>query len=297
MLAAHVGDSVVGSFSGGVDYGWWQEYLSQATGLGTTFVPAIIGFGAVLHNLSDLLDNVPLATTIAGAVGAWVVIWSFLSGGIIDRLARDRATRASGFFGAAGAHFPALARLGLLALIVYAALFRWVHPLLLGDFYERVIRDTTEERRAFGIRLLLYVAFALILALVNLTIDYARIRIVVEDRRSALGAVIASLRFVRRQAGTVWLLYFLNGGLFIVLIGAYRIVANGAAPGGAPVYTLLVGELYVLGRHFLKLVFYASETALFQSRLAHAGYTAAPPILWPESPAAESIANAEPGHP
>jgi hypothetical protein len=37
---------------------------------------------------------------------------------------------------------------------------------------------------------------------------------------------------------------------------------------------------------------YASGVALFQLRLAHAGYTAAPRIEWPESPAAEAIANA-----
>jgi len=34
--------------------------------------------------------------------------------------------------------------------------------------------------------------------------------------------------------------------------------------------------------------------ALFQSRLAHAGYTAAPPAVWPESASAEAIANAAP---
>jgi hypothetical protein len=44
-------------------------------------------------------------------------------------------------------------------------------------------------------------------------------------------------------------------------------------------------------RHYLKLVFYASETALFQSALAHAGYTAAAPVVWPDSPAAETIGN------
>jgi hypothetical protein len=36
-------------------------------------------------------------------------------------------------------------------------------------------------------------------------------------------------------------------------------------------------------------VFWASETALFQSRLAHAGYVARPPAAWPESPVADAI--------
>jgi len=39
------------------------------------------------------------------------------------------------------------------------------------------------------------------------------------------------------------------------------------------------------------LPLYASAIALFQSRLAHAGYAAAPPLEWPESPAAEAVAN------
>ena len=54
-----------------------------------------------------------------------------------------------------------------------------------------------------------------------------------------------------------------------------------------------LGELYILGRHYLKLLFYASETAFFQGALAHAAYTAAPAVVWPESPAAEAIANAD----
>ena len=41
----------------------------------------------------------------------------------------------------------------------------------------------------------------------------------------------------------------------------------------------------------MKLLFYASQTAYFQGALAHAAYTASPTVVWPESPAAESIAN------
>jgi hypothetical protein len=44
----------------------------------------------------------------------------------------------------------------------------------------------------------------------------------------------------------------------------------------------------------LKLWFYASEIAFFQSALAHAEYTAAPTVVWPDSPAVEAVINAEP---
>jgi hypothetical protein len=44
-----------------------------------------------------------------------------------------------------------------------------------------------------------------------------------------------------------------------------------------------------VARLLVKLQFLASQTALFQRLLAHAGYTAAPVPSWPESPAAETI--------
>jgi hypothetical protein len=54
-------------------------------------------------------------------------------------------------------------------------------------------------------------------------------------------------------------------------------------------------EAFLAIQLWLKLAAYASGIALFQSRLAHAGYTAAPPAVWPESASAEAITNAEPG--
>jgi len=293
MIAAQLGDSATANtLLTGTDYDWWQEFLAQATGLGTTFVPSIIGFGAVLLNLSNLLDNERLATTVAGAVGAWLVLWSFLSGGILDRLARDRATRARGFFGACGAHFPAVVRLGIAALIIYGVLFRFVHPVLFARVFGRLTRDMTAERQAFGAQLVLYLVFGLALIAVNVLFDYARIRIVVEDRRSAIGALAGAARFVRRNRGAVAAVYALNALLFVALLLVYAVLTRVIPTGGAGLLALSLGELYILARHFLKLAFAASETALFQGRLAHAAYTAAPPVLWPESPAAEAIANA-----
>lgn len=295
MLAAQLGSSLIaGAALRGADYNWWQEFLSQAAGLAATFVPSIIGFGAVLLNLSNLADNVPLATTVAGATAAWLLLWSFLSGGIIDRLARNRPTRARGFFAACGAHFPALVRLGLMALVAYWILFTWVHPLLFDRLFSRLTHETTVERTAFMIRGLLYLVFGLLLVDVNIVFDYARVRLVVEDRRSAIGAVLASLRFGLSNAMAISGVYVLNTLLFLVLLAIYAAVAPGASAPG--IVVLVVGEAYIFARHFLKLAFYGSEIALFQGKLAHAAYTAAPPLVWPESPDAEAILNAAPAN-
>ena len=291
MIAAHLGDSLFADrLATGTSYDWWQEFLAQASGLGTTFVPSIIGFGAVLDNLGGLLDNLPMATTIAGATGAWLVLWSFLSGGVIDRYARMRPTRTTGFFAACGTHFWRFLRIGILSLLAYYTLFEFLHPWLFDDFYPWATRDMTVERSAFVVRLLCYLAFGTFLVVFNLVFDYARIRTVVEDRHSAVGALVAGARFVRRHPSTLRL-YLLNGAGFVLLALVYALVAPGAPSGLAIWIALALGQLYILLRHYVKLLFYASQVAYFQGSLAHAAYTAAPPVVWPESPAAESIGN------
>jgi hypothetical protein len=295
MIAAHLGTSLAAdSVASGVDHDWWLEFSSQAAGLGTTFVPSITGFGAVLDNLSGLLDHAPLATTIAGVTAAWLMLWSFLAGGIIDRFARARRTRAHGFFGACGMHFWRLLRLGILAWLAYGFLFRYVHGWLFAGAYPWLTRDMTVERSAFAVRLGAYLVFGALLIFCNIVFDYARIRIVVEDRRSALGAILAGGRFVRRHLAGALALYLLNAAAFLALIAIYAVVAPGAPRAGLSMWLVFgVGELYIVARHYLKLLFYASETVFFQGALAHAAYTAAPAVLWPDSPAAETIGNAD----
>jgi hypothetical protein len=114
---------------------------------------------------------------------------------------------------------------------------------------------------------------------------------VVEDRRSALGSVLAGLRFVRRNVATVGL-YILNGALVLGAGTIYHWV-RGLPVSADWMRWLLLGCCLVL-LHYLRLAVHASETALFQARLAHASYTAAPPFEWPESPSAEAIANGAP---
>ena len=54
-------------------------------------------------------------------------------------------------------------------------------------------------------------------------------------------------------------------------------------------YSEVLGQAYIVARLWVKLVFWAGETSLFQARLAHAGYTARPEPAWPDSPAADAI--------
>ena len=291
-IEAHLGASVAAeTMASGVNWEWWEEFLAGSRGFARTFTPAVIGFGAVLGNLSAMVDNTGLQGAIALSVAAYLTVWAFLVGGILDRLARRRRLTSAGFFSACGTYFFRFLRLAVFAGLAYWVLFGAVHGWLFGDLYEIATHNLTSERSSLFVRLVLYVGFGSLVLLVNLVFDYAKVRAVVEDRRSMIGTLAAAVRFVRRRPTATVGLYLLNGGLFLLVLLVYAAVAPGVGPAGPAMWmALLGGQAYVLARLFAKLVFYASQTSYFQSQLAHADYVASPPRVWPESPAAEAIA-------
>lgn len=295
-IESHLGASVAADqVAEGVHWSWWEEFQAQAEGIERTFAPSIIGFAAPLSNLSGLLDgNGPPAALLA-LVALYLAVWSFLLGGILDRLARNRRVTAAEFCSACGRYFFRFCRLAVVAGLAYWALFGVLHGWLLDDLYDAATRDITVERTALLIRAALYLLFAAALLPLNLLLDYVKIRIVVEDRRSVVGAVLAAGRFVRRRPGATLSLYLLAGMLFLGVLAVYAAAAPGADGGGVRVWlTLIVGQAYIAARLMVKLVFYAAQTAYFQSQLAHAGYVAAAPPAWPDSPAAEAITASAP---
>jgi hypothetical protein len=286
QISGHLGSSMAAtSVAEGVNYDWWNEFLAQTAGAGQTFVPAILGFAAVMKNLSGVADAEALPTMMASVVASQLIVSMFLIGGALDRLARDRSVGAGAFFSACGVYFVRFFRLGIMAAFVYWLLFIWIHTWLFDAVYPRLTANLTIERTAFFYRVGLYVIFFVPVVFANLVFDYAKVRAVVEDRRSMIGAVSAGARFVLRNPATLGL-YALNTLLFLLVIALYLLVAPG---GSRNILAFAIGQLYIVLRVVVRLQFAASQTALFQGRLAHAGYVARPVPKWPDSPAAEAI--------
>jgi hypothetical protein len=290
-VRGHLGDSLeADTAAAGVNYDWLQEFMGQASGMARTVTPSVVGFAAVLDNLSSFIDVIrrPIVVDAAGAF--YLLTLTFLSGGIIDRYARERAVRAEGFFVVCGVFFFRFLRLGILAAAAYGFLFGTLHPWLFDLLYPRLTANMTSERSAFFTRAALYLVFALPLAAVNLWFDYAKVRAVVEDRRSMIGALAAAASFLRRNLSRATALYTLNVVVFALVLAGYGLTAPGVGSAGRSMWlAFAIGQVYIAARLWVKLVFWASETALFQSRLAHAGYVRRAAPAWPESPAAEAI--------
>jgi hypothetical protein len=151
-------------------------------------------------------------------------------------------------------------------------------------------RNATQERTVVLMRLLAYGAFLVPLILVVIVFDYAKIRVVVEDRRSVVVALLAAIRFVVKRAGQVWALFALNGLALIVVLLLYYLVAPGVGSAGwSMVWAFAIGQLYIAARGWVKLLAWSSQIALFQGNLAHAAYVRRPLPTWPESASIEAI--------
>src|SRR4029453_18821834 len=190
------------------------------------------------------------------------VVWSFLTGGALDRLARGRPVRAPAFFSACGVYFFRFLRLGAAFGAAYWVLFRLVFPLVdSGAASEGPPGDATGWHGVLSLLCLLAIVGITILA------DYAKVRAVIEDRISMIGAIAASWRFVRRRPIRISLLFLMGAGV-MALLGAVGINA------GSPGWVLL---LFALGTQVLfvwiRLAFMASAVVFFQSEQAHADYT------------------------
>jgi hypothetical protein len=288
-LQDHLGSSLAaGEAADGVNYDWWQEFSGQATGIGTTFTPTIIGFATTLDSVSGLLDRRALSTPIAWTLGVYLAAWMFVTGGILDRYARGRRLGAFAFFAACGTFFFRFVRLGVAAAVVYWFLFAYVHEWLFAKWYVNATRDTALEPTVFYWRVVMYAIFIALVAAVTLAFDYAKVRAVVEDRRSMTGAVIAALRFIVRNPSRVMGLYAINVGFFLAVVALWALVNQGAGGAGVWMWTgVALSQGYILARLIVKLQVLASETALFQRSLAHWGYSAVPIAARPEPPVVE----------
>ena len=292
-ISEHLGSSLIANdVADSVSYDWWQEFASQGSllTLASTFTPSILGFATTLDSVSGLLDKRPIVPAIALALCLYLLVWVFLQGGILDRYARGRRIGAHGFFAASGIFFLRFLRLGVAAGTAYWFLFAYVHEWLFAKWYVNITRDIPVERTAFYWRLLMYAIFTALLALTATVLDYAKVRAVIEDRRSMSGALIAAIRFIVRNPWRVTGLYLTNTVLFLAVVGIWALIDPGAGGSGASMWAgVLVSQGYILARLIVKLQVLASATALFQRSLAHWGYIAAPASVPPAPPIVETI--------
>ena len=209
----------------------------------------------------------------AGLALLGMVFWTFLAGGILDRLARQRWIGNVGFLAACRHHFWPVTRLALLTGALYWLWMGVLHPWLLDGTSGASAASQRRGAAADAVWLALHGLFAAGRAGIGLVVDYGRVRAVVEDRRSAIGALRAALRFMARRPAAVAGLWALNMILLALILAACSLLVP-TVMGIGRIGPFLVGQLYTAAHLFTTFVAWASQTAYFQNQLAHPTYVA-----------------------
>ena len=252
----------------GFDEGWYGEYRSEARGLERTFTPSLSGAGAFYENLEDLLTG-GLFGGFSGLVGVgllFALLWSFLLGGVIDRLSTFGAPQRRGHFGRMGGRFFfRFVRLAVISAVFYYLVYR-LHGWTF-DRLEVITRDWTVERSVLLASLVGYALIGLLLILVHISFDYAKIATVLEDRRSMLLASLRGFGFVLSHPGRTLGLYLALLLVSAAMLAGYAWIAPGAGQSTTTgvLAAFAIGQLYLLARVGMRVALLGGEVDLFQT--------------------------------
>ena len=254
----------------GFDTGWHGELQHGASRLAETFGGEVLGAGAFFENLErwwrgDLL-SLPPALVAAGLL--YAVVWAFLLGGVLERLAGSAGGGSGSFWGACGRHWFRFLRLALLAAVLYYLVYRLVRAGF--GALEAASRDLTSERTALLWVLAGAALTVLLLAAVRTAFDYAKIAVVADRRGSALAAAWAGLRLVARRPFATLGLYGAFAFLGALLLALYALLPPFAGAGTWVTVLLaaLVGQLALAVKLALRVGLLGAETELYARRAA-----------------------------
>jgi hypothetical protein len=254
-----------------------------------------LGTALMGGTIAAALDASDVTGRLGGESAPWL-LWLLvviggvvLTGGVMDRYARQRPLDARTFWGVTGELSFRLIRLSAIGGVLFTVMTGAL-VVILDAIANAVLAAAGPERTEsvmWALELGLRVPYlAAALALFAAT-DGGRVRMVVERRRSALFAFTAGARFAWRHRATVVLLYaalFATAGIPWALISAAELWLE---PGAGVARALDAAQVAVAIT--AALVSAAAATSLFQAALAHATYVAPPRLIWPDSPAIETL--------
>ena len=228
-----------------------------------------------LINSPSSLDRYAALIAIVGMIS--IPINTLLAGGVLGRFRNlDLPFSLAGFFRDVGRYAWRLIRLMILGLVCY-----WIVFLVFNRGLRSLIVDHTyywqDDRTVFVLRLGAGLLCLAGLAFVNLVMDYARVKLVMEDGSSAAEAFLVSLGFSLGRLRKVVTVYALPTLAGLALLGLYGLVVpwsliNAPAAESAwaqyreplVVALLFLGQqLVMFGRFWFRVATWAGEWSYY----------------------------------
>ena len=230
--------------------------------------------------LEDFAFNSPgslgrFATVITCLGVVSLVLNSILAGGVLPSFkAPEREYSLGDFFRQTRLYGWRLLRLLVIGLIGYWIVFKLLNEKL-GQVVDHWAGNWLDDRPVFLVHFAVSLLVILGLGFVNLVMDYARVRLVLEEGTGALEAFLAALGFSLGRLGKAIGVYIVPSLMGLALLGLYRLlfpwglinssIAGGSRFGGpvAMAVLLVVQQAVMFGRYWFRVATWASEWSFY----------------------------------
>jgi len=278
----------------GFDYPWWSQWSDTRSGWQTTLGPDLLGKGFGLKNLDLLLKGqlpaglfamrdaegkraLLLDPLLLGIAAAYMLVQIFLAGGVLSvlRQAQGRWT-TRGMLHGAGFYFGRFLRVWALMMVAAAILFFVYGPLARwADGQAReAVSEATGEAWLLGRHVVLLVA----LVFLHLVGTYARVITVLEERSSAVLAVLSGLAFALTRLRATMAVAGGMAILFVLALALWQMFDQAWTTIGyrTQFVTLLAMQALVLARISLRVALAGALMDLYRRHTSE-------PLPGPES--------------
>lgn len=243
IIQKELGHSLMGSFIRTFDISW---------------------LGEMVFKYQEALPA--LAAGLAVPAVLFILLFIFLNGGLLGRLLdREGRVTLGIFFADCGRYFARFFRLFLMSLFFYAVVFGGVLGLLSAG-----LKPWLENARTEWPGLILsnvhFLIGLLLLSIVHIVFDYARIVIVADEEAKSFRALRLALKFLKKRFFRAWSLYLLIVSAFLAGTALDFIISGRLAEPAT--LTLVLGfvwmQVMVVFRLWIKVLFFSAQSEFYR---------------------------------
>jgi hypothetical protein len=270
----------------GFDYPWWSHWSAARPGWAATLGPDLLGAGFALKNVDLALRGqfpaglfampddegkrrVLLDPLLLAVAAAYMLLQVFLQGGVLGVLRQaGGGWTVRALLHGAGFYCGRFLRVWMLMMVVLAVLFALYVPV--AHFADGQAREAVSERTAEAWLLGRHAVMLAALVFVHVVGTYARVIIVLEERSSALLAVLSAFAFALRHLLATLLVAGGMAGLVLLSLALWLAFDRAWTTAGyaSQVPTLIAMQALVLARIAARLGLAGSLIDLYRRHAA-----------------------------
>lgn len=207
-----------------------------------------------------------LAAGLAVPALLFILLYVFLNGGILGRLLdREGPVTLAAFLSDCGRYAGRFFRLFLMSLVFYAVLFGGLLSLVSAGL-KPWLEGARTEWPLLILSNLRFLVGLLLLSIVHMVFDYARIVIVADEERRAFRALRLALGFLKKRFFRAWALYLL---IFLAFLAgtALDLVVSGRLAGPstlAVILGLVWAQVMVVFQIWSKVLYFSAQSEFYR---------------------------------